>query len=123
MASYNRIIIIGNLTRDPEIKEVSAGQSMCRFSIASNREFKQRQTDIKTQETCFVDIDVWGHQAESCHKFLKKGRGVLIEGRLKFDTWQDKQDTTRTKHTILAERVVFLDSKDQSNDKIETFTF
>lgn len=108
MASYNRIVMVGNLTRDPELRPVGASTSVCRMSLASNRQFKNRQTGADTQEVCYVDIDVWGAQAESCHKYLKKGRPVLIEGRLKFDTWQDQQGATRSKHSIVAERVVFL---------------
>ena len=108
MASFNRIIIAGNLTRDPEYKQLPSGQGVCRLGLASNRQFKNRQTGTAIQEVCYVDIDVWGPQADSCNKFLQKGRGVLIEGRLKFDTWQDAQGQTRSKHSIVADRVVFL---------------
>ena len=108
MASFNRIIIAGNLTRDPEYKQLPSGQGVCRLGLASNRQFKNRQTGTAIQEVCYVDVDVWGPQADSCNKFLQKGRGVLIEGRLKFDTWQDQQGQTRSKHSIVADRVVFL---------------
>ena len=108
MASFNRIIIAGNLTRDPEYKQLQSGQGVCRLGLASNRQFKNRQTGTAIQEVCYVDIDVWGPQADSCNKYLQKGRGVLIEGRLKFDTWQDPQGQTRSKHSIVADRVVFL---------------
>ncbi len=110
MASFNRIIIAGNLTRDPEYKQLPSGQGVCRLGLASNRQFKNRQTGTAIQEVCYVDIDVWGPQADSCNKFLQKGRGVLIEGRLKLDTWQDQQGQTRSKHSIVADRVVFLGS-------------
>jgi single stranded DNA-binding protein len=62
------------------------------------------------QEVCYVDVDVWGPQAETCRQYLAKGRPVLVEGRLKFDTWQDQQGATRSKHSISADRVVFLSS-------------
>lgn len=116
MASFNRIIIAGNLTRDPEYKQLPSGQGVCRLGLASNRQFKNRQTGTSIQEVCYVDIDVWGPQADSCNKFLQKGRGVLIEGRLKFDTWQDQQGQTRSKHSIVADRVVFLGSGEQANE-------
>ncbi|MBP6870338.1 single-stranded DNA-binding protein [Candidatus Babeliales bacterium] len=117
MASFNRIIIAGNLTRDPEYKQLPSGQGVCRLGLASNRQFKNRQTGTAIQEVCYVDIDVWGPQADSCNKFLQKGRGVLIEGRLKFDTWQDQQGQTRSKHSIVADRVVFLNAAgDQAGD-------
>lgn len=108
MAGYNRIIIVGNLTRDPELKQLPSGQSVCRMSVATNRQFKNRQTGMQTQEVCYIDVDVWGVQAESSQKFLAKGRSVLVEGRLKFDSWQDQQGATRSKHSVTADRVVFL---------------
>lgn len=108
MASFNRIIIAGNLTRDPEYKQLTSGQSVCRLGLASNRQFKNRQTGDTVQEVCFVDIDVWGAQAESCRQYLSKGRAVLIEGRLKLDSWEDQTGQTRSKHSIVADRVVFL---------------
>ncbi len=110
MASYNRIIIVGNLTKDPELKQIGGGQQVCRMSIASNRQFKNRQTGAMTQEVCFVDVDVWGPQAESCKQYLAKGRPALVEGRLKLDSWKDSEGQTRSKHSIVAERVVFLGS-------------
>lgn len=108
MAGYNRIVMVGNLTRDPEYKQLASGQSVCRLGLATNRQFKNRQTGAMAQEVCFIDVDVWGPQAETCRQYLSKGRPVLIEGRLKFDTWQDPQGGTRSKHSIAADRVVFL---------------
>jgi single-strand DNA-binding protein len=108
MANYNRVIIAGNLTRDPEYKQLTSGQPLCRLGIASNRQFKNRQTGAMVQEVCFVDVDVWGPQAESCRQYLQKGRSVLVEGRLKLDNWQDQNGQQRSKHTIVADRVVFL---------------
>ena len=117
MASFNRIIIAGNLTRDPEYKQLPSGQGVCRLGLASNRQFKNRQTGTAIQEVCYVDVDVWGPQADSCNKFLQKGRGVLVEGRLKLDTWQDAQGQTRSKHSIVADRVVFLNANgDQAGE-------
>ena len=110
MAGYNRIIIVGNLTRDPEFKQLPSGQAVCRLGLASNRQFKNRQTGAMGQEVCYVDVDVWGPQADTCRQYLAKGRPVLVEGRLKLDTWQDPQGASRSKHTITADRVVFLSS-------------
>jgi single-strand DNA-binding protein len=110
MAGYNRIVMVGNLTRDPEYKQLASGQALCRLGLATNRQFKNRQTGSMTQDVCYVDIDVWGPQADTCRQYLSKGRPVLIEGRLKFDTWQDPQGGTRSKHSIAADRVVFLAS-------------
>lgn len=110
MASYNRIIIIGNLTRDPDYKQLTSGQPVTRLGLACNRQYKNRQSGAMVQEVCFIDIDVFGPQAESCRQYLQKGRPVLVEGRLKFDTWQAPDGQTRSKHSIVADRVVFLGS-------------
>src|SRR5579863_6316324 len=108
MAAFNRIIIIGNLTRDPEYRTLASGQGVCRLGMATNRQFKNKQTASMVQEVCYIDIDVWGAQAESCRQYLQKGRSVLVEGRLKLDSWEDQTGQKRTKHSIVAERVVFL---------------
>ena len=110
MAGYNRVVLVGNLTRDPEYKQLASGQSVCRLGLATNRQFKNRQSGQMVQEVCYIDIDVWGAQAESCHQYLQKGRAVLIEGRLKFDTWEDPSGQNRSKHSVVADRVVFLSS-------------
>lgn len=123
MASYNRVIIMGNLTRDPDYKQLASGQPVCRLGLASNRQFKNRQTGAMVQEVCFVDIDVWGAQAESCNQYLQKGRAILVEGRLKFDTWEDPNGQTRSKHSIVADRVVFLSQQNSDvafDNKSET---
>lgn len=112
MAGYNRIVVVGNLTRDPDYKQLPSGQGVCRLGLATNRQFKNRQTGAMVQEVCYVDVDVWGSQAESCRQYLQKGRAVLVEGRLKFDSWEDPNGQTRTKHSIVADRVVFLSSAD-----------
>jgi single-strand DNA-binding protein len=108
MASYNRIILMGNLTRDPEYRQLPSGQGVCRLGLATNRQFKNRQSDSLVQEVCYIDIDVWGAQAESCRQYLQKGRPILVEGRLKYDTWQDQSGQNRSKHSIVADRVTFL---------------
>jgi single-strand DNA-binding protein len=118
VADFNRIIMIGNLTRDPELRQLPSGQNVCRLSIASNRQFKNRQSGQMIQEVCYIDVDVWGAQAESTNQYLKKGRPVLIEGRLKLDSWKDAEGQSRSKHSIVADRVVFLGSS-QSNEVAE----
>lgn len=116
MASYNRVIMMGNLTRDPEIKQIPSGQSVCRFGLASNRQFKNKQSGSMVQEVCFIDVDVWGAQADSCKQYLAKGRAVLVEGRLKMDSWQEADGNKRTKYLIVADRVTFLASAQQADD-------
>lgn len=108
MAGYNRIIMIGNLTKDPEYRQLSSGQAVCRLNLASNRSYKNKQTGATVQEVCFIDIDVWGPQADNCRQYLQKGRPVLVEGRLKLDNWKEADGQARSKHSIVADRVVFL---------------
>ncbi|MBY0109797.1 MAG: single-stranded DNA-binding protein [Candidatus Babeliaceae bacterium] len=108
MAGYNKVVMVGNLTRDPELKQVGAA-NVCRMSLASNRQYKNRQTGAIVQEVCYIDIVVWGPQADNCAQYLQKGRPVLIEGRLKFDSWKDATDgKMRSKHSVVADNVVFL---------------
>ena len=116
MSGYNRIIMMGNLTRDPEFKSLPSGQTVCRLGLACNRQFKGKG-DTMGSEVCFVDVDVWGNQAENCHKYLVKGRQVLIEGRLKLDTWQDQEGQRRNKHSIVADRVTFIRSGAYNQDE------
>lgn len=109
MTTYNRVFLIGNLTRDPEMRQLPSGQSICRLGLATNRQFKNKQTGVVTQEVCFIDVDVWGAQAESCRQFLQKGKQVLIEGRIKYDQWKDSQTgQNKSKHSIVADSVQFL---------------
>jgi len=116
MAGYNRVVLMGNLTRDPEYRQLQSGQAVCRLGLATNRQFRNKQSGTMVQEVCYIDIDVWGAQADSCHQYLQKGRSVLVEGRLKFDSWEDPNGNSRSKHSIVADRVVFLSS--QANDTV-----
>lgn len=120
MAGYNRVIIVGNLTRDPELRQLQSGANVCRLNIASNRQFKDRQTGTTTQEVCFVDVDVWGPQADSCKQYLQKGRAILVEGRLKLDSWKDAEGAQRSKHSIVANTIQFLFGMDQQGVDVET---
>jgi len=90
MASLNKVFLMGNLTRDPELRYIPGTNSaVCEFGIAVNRRFMQAGGQEK-DETCFVEIVVWGKQAESCSRFLQKGASVLIEGRLVYDQWVER---------------------------------
>jgi single-strand DNA-binding protein len=116
MAGYNRIIMVGNLTKDPDLKPVG-NQSVCKLNIASNKQYKNRQTGALISEVCFIDIEVWGVQAESCNNYLQKGRPILVEGRLKLDSWKDNDGNTRSKHSIVADKVVFLGTATEQQDE------
>jgi single-strand DNA-binding protein len=98
MASFNKVIVMGNLTRDPEMRVTPAGLAICKFSVAINRKFKL-QSGEEREEVTYVDVDAFGKQAEVIAKFFSKGKAILVEGRLKTDSWEDK--TTKQKRSKL----------------------
>ncbi|MCF7889094.1 MAG: single-stranded DNA-binding protein, partial [Victivallales bacterium] len=106
MASFNKVILIGNLTRDPQLRYTSSGQAVCDFSIAINRKYFVNGQE--KEEVCFVDIVAWSKQAESCGKYLSKGSCVFVEGRLRNDNWEDREGRKRSKLRITADRVQFM---------------
>jgi len=106
MAGYNKMIAMGNLTRDPKLRTIPGGAQVCDLSLATNRSFNSANGE-KREETCFIDVTVWGKQGESCAKYLKQGRQILVEGRLVFQQWE-KEGQKRSKHILTAERVQFL---------------
>ena len=90
MASFNQVILVGNLTRDPELRVTPKGTAICQFGLAVNRQFKDDSGQTR-DETTFVDIEAWGKQGELIAKYLTKGSPALVQGRLKLDQWEDKQ--------------------------------
>lgn len=90
MSNYNRVILAGKLTRDPEIRHTPKGAAVCKIGIAINRKWKDADGQSR-EEATFVDVDAFGKQAEVIGQYLKKGRAILLEGRLKLDQWDDKQ--------------------------------
>src|SRR5215471_10738683 len=117
MANFNKVLLMGNLTRDPEIRYSSnggreGGGAICKFGLAVNRTWKN-QSGEKQEETCFVDITVFGRTAENCNEYLRKGRPVFVEGRLEFSQWEDRESgQKRSKLAVVAENVQFLGSRD-----------
>jgi len=111
MASLNKVFLAGNLTRDPELRYTPGGTAVAQFGMAVNRKFKNREGKMQ-EEATFVDIEVWGRQAETTSEYLSKGSPALIEGRLKLDTWESKQTgEKRSKLRVVGERVQFLGSR------------
>ncbi len=102
--NLNKVFILGNLTRDPELRQTPSGQSVCSFGIATNS-FFQDKSGQRQQKTEFHNIVVWGRQAEIANQFLKKGGSVLIEGHLQTRAWQDKQGITHRTTEIISERL------------------
>ena len=113
---FNKVILIGNLTRDVELKYTPSGTAIAKFGIATNRTYKDSMTGENKQEVMFIDITVFGRSAEVANQYLSKGRKVLVEGRLVLDQWVDSTGNKRSKHSVVAERVQFMDSKPNSGD-------
>jgi single-strand DNA-binding protein len=110
MANFNKVILAGNLTRDPELRYTPNGKAIAKFGLAINRNWTT-ETGEKKEEVTFVDIDSFGRQAEVISQYLKKGRPVLVEGRLKLDQWDDKQSgQKRSRLGVVLESFSFLDS-------------
>jgi single-strand DNA-binding protein len=107
MASLNRVLLIGNLTRDPELRYTPSGTAVADLGIAVNREWTDREGE-KRSDTCFVDIVAWQKQAEFCERYLTKGSLVFVEGRLQLDTWETPQGEKRSKHRVVARTVQIL---------------
>jgi single-strand DNA-binding protein len=110
MANFNKVILAGNLTRDPELRYTPKGTAIARLGLAVSRRWRTETGELK-DETTFVDVDAFGKAAETIAQYLKKGRSVLIEGRLRYDTWEDKQTgQKRSKLSVVLENFTFLDS-------------
>ena len=108
MASYNRVILMGNLTRDPEMKYIPSGTAVTNFGLAMNERYTDRQTGEQRENTCFVDVEAWGRQAEIANEYLSKGRPVFIEGALKFDSWESQDGSKRSRLSVRAFRIQFI---------------
>lgn len=109
MASFNKVILVGNLTRDPEVRYIPSGTAVADIGLAVNRTWFDKQSNSRKEDTTFVDITLWGRTAEIAGEYLSKGRSVLIEGRLQMDTWQDKETgKNRSKLKVIGEQMTML---------------
>jgi single-strand DNA-binding protein len=110
MANFNRVILLGNLTRDPELRYTPNNAPVCSFDLAINRNYTT-QAGERREEVCYVTIVAWGKQAETCNEYLSKGRPALVEGRLSLRSWETPDGQKRSKHEVVADRVQFLGSR------------
>lgn len=112
MASFNKVILIGNLTRDPQVKYTTGGTAVTEIGLAVNRRWLDKQSNQWKDETTFVDVTLWGRTAEIAGEYLAKGRPVLIEGRLQLDTWDDRESgQKRSKLRVVGENMTMLGSR------------
>lgn len=107
---YNKVIQIGNLTKDIELKYIPSGAAIAKSSIATSHKFKT-QTGEQKEEVCFLDFNVFGKQAEILNQYVRKGSKVMLEGRLVFEQWTAQDGSNRSRHTLRVENFKFLDSK------------
>jgi len=110
---FNRVIMLGNLTRDCELRYLPNGGAVCTTGLATNRRFK-KQDGSQGEEVCFIDITFFGRTAEIANQYLSRGKKVLVEGRLKLDQWTDQTGAKRSKHSITVETLQMVDSRGQN---------
>ncbi|MFV1959920.1 MAG: single-stranded DNA-binding protein, partial [Planctomycetota bacterium] len=110
MANLNKVLLIGRLTRDPETRTLTSGSAVVSFGLAVNRTYTRRDSGERVEETCFVDIEAWGRTGETIARYMRRGRQIFIEGRLKFDSWE-RDGQRRSKLSVVAETFQFLDSQ------------
>ena len=108
MTELNKVLLIGRLTKDPELKYTSSGTAVTELRLASNHTYKVNNE--KREEVCFVDVTLWGRSAETVKEYMSKGREILIEGRLQFEQWESQDGQKRSKHRIVADRFQFIGS-------------
>jgi len=113
--NFNKIMLMGNLTRDPELKYLPSNTPVCEFALAVNRRFR-RSDGEQGEETLFVDCTAFGRTGEVINQYLRKGRPLFIEGRLKLDRWQNKDGDNRSKHSVVVEGFQFIDSREGGGD-------
>jgi len=122
MASLNKVLLIGNLTRDPEIRYTPQGTAVANLGLAVSRKFRDKNQELK-EEVCFLTVVVWNKLAETCNQYLHKGSPVFVEGRLTMRSWEDTAGKKRTVIEVRAERLQFLGSRPQKDAPEQTENF
>jgi single-strand DNA-binding protein len=107
MANFNKVILAGNLTRDPQLSYLPSGTPACEFGMAINRKWRAQNGDMK-EEVCFVDLRCYGKQAEVINQYFTKGKPILVEGRLKYDQWEGKDGARKSRLTVAVDRFEFI---------------
>lgn len=110
MANFNKVLLMGNLTRDPELRYLPSNTAVVSLGLAVNRQWRNQQGE-QQEETTFIDCESFGRQAEVINQYLRKGRPIFIEGRLKLDQWQDREGNNRSKLKVVVESFQFVDSR------------
>ncbi len=120
MANLNKVLLIGNLTRDPELRYTPSGTPVATFGLATTRRYKRKDGE-QQEETCFVDVVVWGRQGEVVSEYLSKGRPVFVEGRLQLDSWETAEGEKRSRLRVVADNFQFLGGRPSGGREREGF--
>jgi len=118
---YNRVILVGRLTRDPELRYLPSGTAVATFGIATSRSWTDKNTNEKKEEVMFIDVTSFARSAEIVNQYLKKGNKVLVEGRLVLERWTDQNGQNRSKHTVRADTVQFMESKAEAQSSATSY--
>ncbi len=118
---YNRVILVGRLTRDPELRYLPNGTAVATFGIATSRTWTDRNTNEKKEEVMFIDVTSFARSAEIVNQYLKKGNKVLVEGRLVLDRWTDQNGQNRSKHTVRADTVQFMETRAEAQNSQSSY--
>lgn len=113
MASYNRVVLMGNLTRDPQLSYTQSNTAVCKFGLAVNHRWKDRDGGSR-EEVCYVDCTVFGKAGETFNQYMAKGRPVLVEGRLQFQQWTTPEGDKRSKHEVVVDNFTFVGARPES---------
>ena len=122
MASLNKVLLIGNLTRDPDVRMLSNGRPVCNFGLALNRNYKDAEGNRK-EEVTFIDVECYGPRAEAVGRFFTKGRSIFVEGRLKLDQWESKEGEKRSAIRVVLDNFEFVDSKQDGQPSVDRQSF
>lgn len=117
MASYNKVILMGNLTRDPELKYLPSGMAVANLGLAVNRVWTDRESSEKREEVSFVDLEAWGRTAETMNEYLQKGRAALVEGRLRQQRWETDDGQNRSRLVVVVERFEFVGGRQDGSEQ------
>lgn len=120
MASFNKVILLGNLTRDPETRVTASGVTICKLGLATSRVYVTKDGE-RREDTTFVDIDAFGKQAEVITKYMRKGRPLMVEGRLKLDQWESPEGQKRSKLGVVLENFQFVGGRDEDDSSSNNY--
>lgn len=107
MASFNKVILMGNLTRDPQLRYLPSNMAVCEFGLATNRKWRDKDGNMK-EEVCFIDVEAFARSAETINQYMTKGKPILIEGHLKLDSWTGQDGQKRSKHRVVVDSFQFV---------------